>query len=74
MSKVLEIRSKRQSGFTVGTLAEEYGVTLATIYRVVSGKTWKHVLPVWPFGAPDPRETPRGPDPSTQYGHLRNPN
>jgi hypothetical protein len=39
-----EIRSRRAAGETIASLATAFGVTLATIHAIVSGRTWAHVL------------------------------
>ncbi|MGA8668222.1 MAG: hypothetical protein WB679_00010, partial [Terracidiphilus sp.] len=45
---VLEIRSRyifRQKGSGISSLAKEYGVNTKTVFRVIKGITWKHILP-----------------------------
>jgi hypothetical protein len=42
--------------------------------KVLSYRKWLEERTMWPFPDPEPRQTPRGPDPTNQYGHLRNPN
>lgn len=43
--KVMEIRKAKSLGKRSAVLAQKYGVTKATINKIASGKTWKH-LPV----------------------------
>lgn len=44
-AKVLEIRQKfKPRVYTRPMLATEYGVTVATIKKIVSGAAWKHLL------------------------------
>lgn len=41
---VREIRSKRQEGMSLTSLANQYGVHFATIARIALRVTWKHVV------------------------------
>ncbi len=41
--KVRNIRRKRESGRTLMSLAEEYGVAKGTITFIVQRKTWRHI-------------------------------
>jgi hypothetical protein len=43
--QVLEIRRKRSEGVSIGELAALYGVSHQTIEAIVTGKTWRHLLP-----------------------------
>jgi hypothetical protein len=43
--QVLEIRRKRSEGVLVRHLAAHHGVSHQTIRAVVSGETWRHLLP-----------------------------
>lgn len=42
---VLAIRRLRAEGWTLDRLAKTYGVRLSNIHMIVTGKTWKHLLP-----------------------------
>lgn len=42
-NEVRSIRRQRATGSRVVELSEEYGVTVGTIYRIVSRKLWAHV-------------------------------
>ena len=40
---VLEIRAMRQRGMTLKAIGEAVGISLYTVYDIVSGHTWRHV-------------------------------
>ena len=42
-SDILAIRERRIRGETLQSIADDYGVSNVTIYRICSGKRWKHV-------------------------------
>jgi len=42
-SDIPAILDRRSQGETLASIAADYGVTQATIYRICSGKLWKHV-------------------------------
>lgn len=42
---VLAIRQRATLGENAASLGQEYGVTSTTIYHIINGKTWKHLLP-----------------------------
>jgi len=42
-SDVIEIRHKRELGYTIISLADEYGVTHTSISRICLKHTWKHI-------------------------------
>ena len=41
--EVIEILCKTKQGYEVPSLAEEYGVGISCIYRIIRGKTWKSI-------------------------------
>lgn len=45
--QVIDIRRARKRGLMAPTLAKEYGVSVATIHRIVRGQSWTH-LPLDP--------------------------
>jgi hypothetical protein len=45
-AQVAEIRAAYYPGCNKARMARQYGVTDGTIYCIVLGKTWKHLLPV----------------------------
>lgn len=51
--KVAEAKALRAAGFTLGALAERFGVTISTIHAATSGKTWAAAC-----HAPQQRRTP----------------
>jgi hypothetical protein len=42
-ASVLAIRSRRAAGERSAQLAAEYGVSVSTIHKVISGTRWRHV-------------------------------
>lgn len=40
---VREVRARRATGATFRALAEEYGVSYATVWNVINRQTWKHI-------------------------------
>lgn len=48
--KVREMRARRAAGELLGCLAAAYGVSVSNAHRIVTGATWRHVVPagsVW---------------------------
>lgn len=43
-SEVAEIRALRATGRTLLSIGKQFGVSLQTVHRIVSGKAWKHCL------------------------------
>jgi hypothetical protein len=44
-TEVLEIRRLRNEGLRYSDLARQFGVSDDTIYAIVKGRSWKHLLP-----------------------------
>jgi hypothetical protein len=42
--KVRKIRAKRTNGYSTAHLMRDYGVSKTAINRILSGKTWRHVV------------------------------
>ena len=42
-SKVIELRKLRKEGITVPALAKQFGITLRTVYRALTGESWSHI-------------------------------
>lgn len=42
--KVLMIREMKEDGCKAGELAIDFHVSIQTIYKILQGKTWKHIL------------------------------
>lgn len=40
---VLDIRALKSAGYRVADIAKKYGVGLQAIYKILEGKTWKHI-------------------------------
>lgn len=45
--KVREILRRHKLGWSVGTLAEEHGVTSTTISSIIHGRTWRKIYVEW---------------------------
>lgn len=58
-SDVAEIRCRRVAGEKVRSLASDYGVSIATISRAATGRTWGHLPDAPPPLRPKSRTTPR---------------
>jgi len=43
--KVREIRKLIDDGVSIGAIAEKFSVTYSIIYRLKTGKTWRHIDP-----------------------------
>ena len=41
--EVLEIRALRRAGRTLEALADGFGVSVRTVYCILSGRTWAHL-------------------------------
>jgi hypothetical protein len=47
MKKARMIREKRAQGRKLQSLADEYGVDIALISRIVNGKAWREAVAPW---------------------------
>jgi hypothetical protein len=47
MKKARMIRKERAQGRKLQLLADEYGVDIALIWRIVHGKAWREVVAPW---------------------------
>lgn len=53
--QVVEIRSRYASGESTLSISKQCGVSNGNIWFIVTGKTWKHLLPRNAQGVPSPR-------------------
>lgn len=43
--QVIEIITRLRTGESKAVLAKEFGVNISTIYRIITGETWRHLQP-----------------------------
>lgn len=54
--EVLEIKELSKKGYSLNTLASEFGVCKSTIFKITHGKLWAHVLLLRPLTEMKPEE------------------